>query len=105
MTFHDEPFHTSARPLSMSCSPTATHCDAATHDTLTSPALVESAGRAMCSFDQDVPSQTSTSGRRKGLLPIWSYPTALQAVAEVHETPYSGLSDECGGAVVSEAVH
>jgi hypothetical protein len=79
------PSQRSARVLP-SASPTAVHAVVEVHDTPFSRLLVAPVGLGTVWIDQVVPFQRSAKGTMLPALPR-ADPTAMQAVAEVHDTP------------------
>jgi hypothetical protein len=66
------------------------HAVADEHETLVKESSVAPAGFGVASIDQRVPFQASVNVRRPEL--VKSNPTAVHAVAEVHDTPCKPLS-------------
>ena len=84
------PFHASARGrplLALLLPPTAMHMVAEAHDTRASELDIAPAGFGVAWMDQVFPFHASARGRLMPLLPLAECPAAVQAVAEVHETP------------------
>lgn len=88
---HFEPFQRSTNascwPALLLNDPTAMQNLSEVHDTLTSSLNVEPAGEGVCWIDHFEPFQPSANGTVL-LLTDWS-PTAVQAFADVHDTPLS----------------
>jgi hypothetical protein len=97
------PFQRSAkvrtRPALFVYDPTAVHAVADVHDTPFSWLRAAPAGAGVFWIDQLVPFQRST---RVTWMPVWlvSYPTAVHALAVVHDAPFSWLSAAPPGVAV-----